>query len=176
MDKIMVEKFQKTILDINKNLEKTFKILFKGGHARLSYTDPQDILNSGIYIEANPPGKKISNIKLLSGGEKSLVALSVLFAILESKPLPLIILDEVEAPLDFSNLKIFSEYLKTFTEITQFIIVTHRVITMENCDVLYGVTMQEEGITKILVVELSDAKLFPNTFASDDLKTIKLQE
>ncbi len=169
MDKIMIEQFKIFINEINNNLKKTFKILFKGGSAKLIYVEPNNILNSGIEIEANPPGKKITNIKLLSGGEKSLVALSVLFAILETKKLPLVVLDEVEAPLDFVNLKIFSRYLKSFSETTQFIIVTHRVITMENCDVLYGVTMQEEGITKIFNVEVNKNKKIINTLTNEQI-------
>ncbi len=158
MDKIMLDKFSETIKNVNIHLLKTFKVLFKGGFAKLIYEDPTDILNSGIDISITPPGKKITNINLLSGGEKSLVALAVLFAILETNPLPLVILDEVEAPLDYDNLARFSNYLHTFIDTTQFLIVTHRTPTMERCDKLFGVTMQEKGITTILLVKLKDAQ------------------
>ncbi len=158
MNKLMINKFTIMIKNINNNLNKTFSKMFNGGNAKLIYSNPDDILNTGIDILVSPPGKKINNINLLSGGEKSLVALSVLFSILESNPLPLVILDEVEAPLDFANLKNFCKYLGNISNNTQFIIITHRTTTMEYCDTLYGVTMQEEGISEIVTVELSDTK------------------
>lgn len=158
MDSIMVEKFDETIKNINNVLPETFKTLFGGGSCELRYNDPNNILETGVEVLANPPGKKISNLNLLSGGEKSLVALAVLFAILKVKPLPLTILDEVEAPLDPANLERFARYVRKFSETTQFIIVTHRPGTMENCDVLYGTTMENQGITKMVNIKLTDAK------------------
>lgn len=158
MDNVMVTQFDETIKAINMVLPETFQTLFGGGICSLRYTLPDDILNTGVEILANPPGKKISNLNLLSGGEKSLVALAVLFAILKVKPLPLTILDEVEAPLDPANLERFARYVRRFSEYTQFIIVTHRPGTMENCDVLYGTTMQNQGITKMVAIKLADAK------------------
>ncbi len=174
MDLIIVSKFDEFIKNINLSLIKTFETLFNGGKARLVYSNPNDILNTGIDVEVNPPGKKISNINLLSGGEKSLVAISVLFAILKTQPLPLIILDEVEAPLDYANLKNFGKYLHTFIKTSQFILITHRTITMEYCDVLYGVTMQEKGISKILKVELLEAKELINNNLIDSKESNKL--
>lgn len=158
MDKIMVTQFDDTIKQINQVLPETFRILFGGGNCELRYNQPDNILETGIEVLANPPGKKISNLNLLSGGEKSLVALAVLFAILKVKPLPLTILDEVEAPLDPANLERFARYVRNFSQTTQFIIVTHRPGTMENCDVLYGTTMENQGVTKMVTIKLSDAK------------------
>ncbi|WP_342275769.1 AAA family ATPase [Spiroplasma endosymbiont of Nebria brevicollis] len=158
MDNIMITQFDETIKAINLVLPETFQTLFGGGTCSLRYTLPDDILNTGVEVLANPPGKKISNLNLLSGGEKSLVALAVLFAILKVKPLPLTILDEVEAPLDPANLERFARYVRSFSKTTQFIIVTHRPGTMENCDVLYGTTMQNQGITKMVAIKLADAK------------------
>lgn len=165
MDKIMVAQFDDTIKQINQVLPETFRILFGGGNCELRYNQPNNILETGIEVLANPPGKKISNLNLLSGGEKSLVALAVLFAILKVKPLPLTILDEVEAPLDPANLERFARYVRNFSQTTQFIIVTHRPGTMENCDVLYGTTMESQGVTKMVTIKLSDAK---KKFVTDD--------
>lgn len=157
-DKIVVEKFSKTIEDINDELPETFKKLFGGGHAQLEYTDPSNILETGIEIIASPPGKSIQNLNLFSGGEKALIALSVLFAIIKARPIPLCILDEVEAALDQANVERFAKFLKDFSNQTQFIVITHRPGTMEQCDILYGVTMQEKGVTKMVGVQFEEAK------------------
>jgi chromosome segregation protein len=157
-DEVMVDKFKKTIDDINKELPITFKKLFGGGYARLEYSDPSNILETGIEIIAHPPGKSIQNLSLFSGGEKALIALSVLFAILKVRPLPLCILDEVEAALDQANVERFARFLKDFSKTTQFIIITHRPGTMEQCDVLYGITMQEKGVSKMISVRVEEAK------------------
>ncbi|AHI53182.1 chromosome segregation protein SMC [Spiroplasma culicicola] len=163
MDEQMIVQFKKIIKDVNNALPNTFATLFGGGSANLIYTNPDDILNSGIDIKISPPGKKISNLNLLSGGEKSMVALSVLFSILKVKPIPLVILDEVEAPLDIANVERFAKYIKTFTTGTQFMIVTHRIGTMENCDILFGATMQQKGITKLVQIKLVEAKQMSNS-------------
>jgi chromosome segregation protein len=162
MDEQMEKQFKNVIRDVNASLPTSFQTLFGGGDAKIIYSDPNDILNSGIEIKVQPPGKKITNLNLLSGGEKSLVALSVLFSILTVRPLPLVILDEVEAPLDIANVERFAKYIKSFTDKTQFMIVTHRIGTMENCDVLYGATMEQKGITKIVNVNLVEAKKLSN--------------
>ena len=168
MDKTMEKLFSNLIIEINKKLPKTLYNLFGGGTAELKLTDPKNLLETGVEIKVNPPGKKISNINLLSGGEKSLVALSCLFAILKVKPLPLIMLDEVEAPLDPSNVERFAKYIRKFSNTCQFIIVTHRMGTMSNCDVLFGATMQSKGITKLVNIKLIEAaKLIEN---EDDKK------
>ncbi|AUB31938.1 chromosome segregation protein SMC [Spiroplasma floricola] len=163
MDQQMIIQFRKIITDVNKVLPDTFATLFGGGTASIIYTNPDDILNTGIDLKMSPPGKKIANLNLLSGGEKSMVALSVLFSILKVKPIPLVILDEVEAPLDIANVERFAKYIKTFTKNTQFMIVTHRMGTMENCDTLFGATMEQKGITKLVQIKLIEAKKLSNT-------------
>ncbi|AUM62896.1 chromosome segregation protein SMC [Spiroplasma monobiae] len=163
MDQQMIIQFKKIIKDVNAVLPDTFATLFGGGTASIIYTNPDDILNTGIDLKMSPPGKKIANLNLLSGGEKSMVALSVLFSILKVKPIPLVILDEVEAPLDIANVERFAKYIKTFTTNTQFMIVTHRMGTMENCDTLFGATMEQKGITKLVQIKLVEAKKLSNT-------------
>ena len=142
---------------INHEFNDIFRSLYGGGKATLILDDPNDLLNTGIDIDAQPPGKAVQNNKLFSGGEKSLIALCVLFAILKVKPVPLVILDEVEAALDPGNVERFAQYLHNYTDRTQFIVVTHRPGTMENTDVLFGVTMQHQGVSQMLKVELRDA-------------------
>ena len=158
MDDVMKKQFKEMFDKINAELNDTFRTLFGGGKARLILEDPNDILNTGIDIDVQPPGKQVQNIRLFSGGEKSLIAICVLFSILKVRPVPLCIFDEVEAALDQGNVERFARYLKTFSDQTQFIVVTHRPGTMEQCDVLYGVTMQKQGVSQMLKVELSDAK------------------
>ena len=126
-------------------------------NARLELTDPNNLLESGVDIVAEPPGKKLQNITLLSGGEKALTAIAILFAILKLRPMPFCLLDEIEAALDDSNVGRFAEYLRRFSKITQFIVITHRKPTMELADCLYGVTMEEKGVSKMVSVQLADA-------------------
>ncbi len=156
MDKIMIEKFKETFDKISLEFNSVFKKLFKGGRGTLKLTNPDDILNTGIDIEAEPPGKKLNSIALLSGGEKTLTAIAVLFAILNVKPSPFCILDEVEAALDEANVDTFGKYLKEKKESSQFILITHKKRTMEYADVLYGITMQESGVSKIVSVNLDN--------------------
>lgn len=162
IDQEMENQFKQVIDDVNVVLPEVFQKLFGGGEANLKYTNPENILETGIEIRVNPPGKKITNINLLSGGEKSLVALSVLFSILKVRPLPLVILDEAEAPLDPANVERFARYVRHFTKDSQFLIVTHREGTMENCDILYGVTMETQGVTKMVKIRLVEAKQLNN--------------
>ncbi|MBQ1439658.1 MAG: AAA family ATPase [Solobacterium sp.] len=157
MDRVMVTQFKTMFDQINHEFNDIFHSLYGGGKARLILEDPTDILNTGIDIDAQPPGKAVQNNMLFSGGEKSLIALCVLFAILKVKPVPLVILDEVEAALDQGNVERFAQYLHNYTDRTQFLVVTHRPGTMENTDVLYGVTMQKQGVSQMLKVELRDA-------------------
>lgn len=157
MDDIMKKQFKDMFDKINVEFDEIFRNLYGGGKARLVLQDPSDLLNTGIDIDAQPPGKAVQNNMLFSGGEKSLIALCVLFAILKVKPVPLVILDEVEAALDPGNVERFAEYLHRFTDHTQFIVVTHRQGTMEKTDVLYGVTMQHQGVSQMLKVELKEA-------------------
>ena len=154
MDSIMKKELKESFELINNNFKETFKELFKGGNASLILTDPTNILESGVEIEACPPGKTLKNISSLSGGEKTFTAISLLFAILKSRPVPFSILDEVEAALDESNVSTFCEYLNHFKNKTQFILITHKKKTMEYMDVLYGITMQESGVSKLVSVKL----------------------
>ena len=157
MDEIMKAQFIETFDKINNELPNTFKKLFGGGKARLVLEDPNDVLNSGIDVDVQPPGKAVKSIRLFSGGEKSLIAISVLFAILKVSPEPLIVFDEIESALDIANVERFAKYVKEFSDQSQFIIISHRSGTMEQCDELYGVTMQEHGISQMLRVKLVDA-------------------
>lgn len=154
---IMVEKFSNELARINESFKLTFRELFGGGTARLALSDENDPLESGVEIFAQPPGKKIQNMTLLSGGEKSLTAMAVIFAILRIKPLPFCLFDEVEAALDDSNVEIVDKYLKKLSNETQFILITHKKPTMEYAEALFGVTMEEKGVSKIVSVLLSDA-------------------
>ena len=154
---IMIEKFNNELSRINESFKLTFKELFGGGTAKLALSDENDPLESGVEIFAQPPGKKIQNMTLLSGGEKSLTAMAVIFAILRIKPLPFCLFDEVEAALDDSNVEIVDKYLKKLSTDTQFILITHKKPTMEYANALYGVTMEEKGVSKIVSVLLSDA-------------------
>lgn len=156
MDTIMIERFKTTFDLISKEFNVVFKKLFKGGSGTLKLTNPEDILNTGIEIEAEPPGKKLNSIYLLSGGEKTLTAIAVLFAILNVKPSPFCILDEVEAALDEANVDTFGHYLQEKKDKSQFILITHKKRTMEYADVLYGITMQESGVSKIVSVNLEN--------------------
>ena len=156
MDKVMENDFKSTFDIVNKNFTETFKDLFKGGTASLKLTEPNNLLETGIEIIASPPGKKLTSISLLSGGEKTFTAISLLFAILKSRVIPFCILDEVEAALDEANVDSFGSYLKSLQEKTQFILITHKKRTMEYADVLYGITMQESGVSKLVSVRLED--------------------
>ena len=157
MDKTMVSQFTDMFNKINAELDGVFKSMFGGGRASLSMVDPDDVLNTGIDIDVQPPGKMVKNIQTFSGGEKALIAISVLFAILKARTMPLCIFDEVEAALDQANVERFARYLSHYREQSQFIAVTHRPGTMEQCDTLYGVTMQKDGVSKVLKVQLKDA-------------------
>lgn len=157
MDQVMTEQFDGTFRKINEEFNLVFRRLFGGGSASVHYVDPDNVLESGIDIEVQPPGKKVQNISLFSGGEKALIALSCLFAILKVRPVPMCLLDEVEAALDQANVERFAKFLKDFSGKTQFIVVTHRPGTMEECDALYGATMQESGITRLVSVQLKEA-------------------
>ena len=157
MDDIMIKKFKKTFDQIAKEFTTIFRKMFKGGNGLLKLTDENDLLNTGINIMAVPPGKKLNSTASLSGGEKALTAICLIFAILKVKPAPFIVLDEVEAALDEENVSMFGEYLKDIKKDSQFIIITHKKKMMEYADILYGVTMQESGVSKLVSVSLEDA-------------------
>lgn len=158
MDAEVVLRFTETFNAIRFQFSKVFPQMFGGGKAELRLTDPSNILTTGIEIIAQPPGKKLQHLSLLSGGERSFTAIALLFAIIQVRPVPFCILDEVEAALDEANVMRFGRYLKEFDGDTQFIVITHRKGTMEEADVLYGVTMQESGVSKIVSVRLEEAE------------------
>ena len=155
MDRKIDRKFREHFNHVEYNFERIFTELFGGGHAELHMTDERHPLESDIEIVSQPPGKRLQNINLLSGGEKTMTALALMFAVLCVKPTPFCILDEVEAALDDENIARFSTYLKNFHQ-TQFALITHQKATMEHADTLYGITMAEEGVSKIISLKLGD--------------------
>ncbi|WP_080846481.1 chromosome segregation protein SMC [Cytobacillus gottheilii] len=158
MDIEMKRRFEQTFNGIRFHFESVFQSLFGGGRADLRLTDPDDLLNTGVEIVAQPPGKKLQNLGLLSGGERALTAIGLLFSILKVRPVPFCILDEVEAALDEANVHRYAQYLKRYSGETQFIVITHRKGTMELADVLYGITMQESGVSKLVSVRLDESR------------------
>lgn len=156
MTQTMTQLFEENFKQLCGTFQKTFRDLFGGGHAELRLSDPEDILGSGIEIDVQPPGKKLQSITLLSGGEKAFTAIALLFSILQIRPTYFCIFDEIEAALDDVNVFRFADYLKNFSKRTQFIVITHRKGTMEAADTLYGVTMQEKGVTSLLSIDISD--------------------
>ena len=156
MQTIMVSRFNEAFAVIREKFDETFRALFGGGMGRLTLSEPDNVLESGIEIEVQPPGKKLQNMMALSGGERALSAIALLFSVLEVRPTPFCILDEVEAALDDNNVYRFADYIKRYSKTTQFIVVTHRRGTMESADIMYGVTMQERGISKLLKLKFED--------------------
>ena len=152
----MERQFMESFTLMQQYFNETFKRLFGGGQAELRLMDESDVLGCGIEIVAQPPGKKLQLLSLLSGGERALTAIAILFAMLRLKPTPFCFLDEIEAALDDGNISTFADYLRDFSKDTQFVVVTHRKGTMERCDGLYGVAMEEKGVSKMLSVELKD--------------------
>jgi len=153
---IMKKQFMEEFQRINRNFNEVFRELFDGGRAEVVLEDPEDILECGIEIIAQPPGKKLQNMMLLSGGERAMTAIALLFAILKLRPAPFCILDEIEASLDDANVYKFAEYIKKLADTTQFIVITHRKGTMEASDALYGITMQEHGVSSVVSLKLGD--------------------
>jgi chromosome segregation protein len=152
------ERFAVTFEEVNRNFGALFQRLFRGGEAEMRLLDDDDPLESGIEIVARPPGKRLQNIMLLSGGEKALTAIALLFALFQTKPSPFCILDEVDAPLDDVNTLRFIELLVAMAAETQFIVITHNKLTMEAAGTLYGVTMEEKGVSKLVAVEIDDVQ------------------
>ena len=157
LDEIMEVQFLEMFHKINDELQVVFEKLFNGGKARLILEDPDDVLNTGVDIDVQPPGKSVQNIRLFSGGEKSLIAIAVLFSIINARHVPLCIFDEVEAALDQVNVERLANYIQELSSDTQFILITHRPGTMSKCDVLYGVTMPTQGVSSLLSVKLDEA-------------------
>ena len=156
LDRSMRQQFKEQFSRIQEEFDKVFKLMFGGGKGRLELMEDRDILEAGVRVIAQPPGKKLQNMNALSGGEKALTAIALLFAIQNLKPSPFCLLDEIEAALDESNVIRFAEYLHKLTEHTQFIVITHRRGTMQEADRLYGITMQEKGVSALVSVDLID--------------------
>jgi chromosome segregation protein len=155
IDETTKERFREAFTAINANFQDTFGTLFGGGRAGLTLVDEADLLETGIEIIAQPPGKRLQNVQLLSGGEKALTAIALMFAIFKYKPSPFCLLDEIDAPLDDANIGRFVEMLRGMQDDTQFILITHNRKTMEIADRLYGVTMEEPGVSKLISVKLN---------------------
>jgi chromosome segregation protein len=155
IDETSKVRFREAFEAINRYFQQTFSTLFGGGHAGITLIDDTDPLESGIDIVASPPGKRLQNVQLLSGGEKALSAIALMFAIFRYKPSPFCLLDEIDAPLDDANIGRFVEMLKGMLHHTQFILITHNRKTMEIADRLYGVTMEEPGVSKLISVRLN---------------------
>ena len=156
MDEVMKNDFYETFKELQVEFKKVFRSLFKGGDASLTLTDPDNLMETGVDIVASPPGKKLKTITLLSGGEKTLTAISLLFAILNIRQVPFCVFDEVEAALDEANVDNFGSYLHSYKDKTQFLLITHKKRTMEYAKTLYGITMQESGVSKLVSVKLED--------------------
>ena len=154
----IIADFAREFQTIDQAFGQTFTELFGGGKATLELEDPEDILNCGIEIKVQPPGKALKIITLLSGGEKAFVAIALYFAILKVRPTPFVVMDEIEAALDDNNVARFAHYMRSMADKTQFIVITHRRGTMEEADVLYGVTMQEQGVSRMLTINLNDVE------------------
>ena len=159
LDTAMRKQFAEKFEEIRREFDKVFKELFGGGKGTLELIEDEDILEAGVRIIAQPPGKKLQNMMQLSGGEKSFTAIALLFAIQSLKPSPFCLLDEIEAALDEGNVSRFAKYLNKLTKSTQFIVITHRRGTMEQADRLYGITMQEKGVSTLVSVNLIDNAL-----------------
>jgi chromosome segregation protein len=155
IDETTKQRFTEAFVAINRNFQETFSTLFGGGRAGLTLLDDTDPLETGIEVIAQPPGKRLQNVQLLSGGEKALTAISLMFALFKYKPSPFCLLDEIDAPLDDANIGRFVEMLRNMQQHTQFILITHNRKTMEIADRLYGVTMEEPGVSKLISVQLN---------------------
>lgn len=158
MDRESKTRFKETFDAVNDLFKKTFVRNFRGGRAELRLTNPEDLLTSGVDIIAQPPGKKLGNIELMSGGEKALTAVSLIFAIFQHRPSPFCVLDEVDAPLDEANVSRYNEAIRSMTANSQFILITHIRKTMQSVDVLYGVTMGEPGVSRLVGVKVSETQ------------------
>lgn len=155
MDRIIKKKFKESFDQVTVNFEEVFRDLYGGGHARITLENTDDPFESDIEITAQPPGKQLRHINLLSGGEKTMTAIALMFAVLKTKPTPFCILDEIEAALDDQNLEIFGNYVQQFKGV-QFTLITHQKSTMEHADIMYGITMPEGGVSKVYSLQMGD--------------------
>ena len=175
LDDLMEVELKRTFTDVAKEFEHFFKLLFKGGTAKLVLTTPEDINNTGVDIVARPPGKRPQSLALLSGGERALSAMALIFSILSVSPTPFCVLDEVDAALDEANVDRFRETVETLTGDTQFIIVTHNRRTLEGANTIYGITMGDDGVSKMISLRLAGDKIVQND-GGDDQEQVKMVE
>jgi chromosome segregation protein len=159
MDRESRRRLRETFKAVNELFSQTFRRMFRGGQAQLVLTDPDNVLESGVDIVAQPPGKKLGTVELMSGGEKALTAASLIFAIFQHRPSPFCVLDEVDAPLDEANVARYNEAVRSMTDKSQFIVITHIKSTMQSVDLLYGVTMAEPGVSRVVSVKVNERAL-----------------
>lgn len=156
LERGMSELFYQSFTEVREEFEKIFKILFNGGKAELRLTRPEDLLETGVEIEAQPPGKQLKKLTLMSGGERALTAIALVFAFLQVNPSPIYVLDEIDASLDDANVRRFADYLKEYSQHVQFILITHNKYMMTQSDVIYGITMEEKGVSKLVSLRLDE--------------------
>jgi len=156
LEKSMTERFYETFAEVKDQFENTFERLFDGGKAELRLTQPENLLETGVEIEAQPPGKQLKKLTLMSGGERALTAIALVFAFLKVNPSPMYILDEIDAPLDDANVKRFANYLKEYSNFVQFLVITHNKLMMTEANVIYGITMEEKGVSKLVSLKLDE--------------------
>ncbi|RCW82155.1 condensin subunit Smc [Halanaerobium sp. DL-01] len=170
IEQSMYNMFSKTFSAVKVQFEKVFKALFQGGEAELKLTDPDDLLNSGVEIHAQPPGKSLKSLSLLSGGERALTAIALIFAFVQVKPSPFYVLDEIDAPLDDVNIVRFASFIRKFSKVAQFIIITHRRYMMTEVDTLYGVTMEKSGVSRLISLKLDHKDQISNNFVKEAIE------
>jgi chromosome segregation protein len=165
----MEKMFAKTFYQVKEEFSKVFKSLFQGGKAELELTDPEELLTTGVEIHAQPPGKSLKSLSLLSGGERALTAIALIFAFIQVKPSPFYVLDEIDAPLDDVNIVRFASFIKKYAKVAQFIIITHRRYMMTEVDSLYGVTMEKSGVSRLVSLKLDQAEEFNDNYIKEAL-------
>jgi chromosome segregation protein len=169
IEESMEKMFAETFHQVKDEFSKVFKALFQGGKAELELTDPEELLTSGVEIHAQPPGKSLKSLSLLSGGERALTAIALIFAFIQVKPSPFYVLDEIDAPLDDVNIVRFASFIKKYAKVAQFIIITHRRYMMTEVDSLYGVTMEKSGVSRLVSLKLDQAEEFNDEYIKEAL-------
>ena len=169
IEESMEKMFSETFYQVKEEFSKVFKALFQGGKAELELSDPEELLTTGVEIHAQPPGKSLKSLSLLSGGERALTAIALIFAFIQVKPSPFYVLDEIDAPLDDVNIVRFASFIKKYAKVAQFIIITHRRYMMTEVDSLYGVTMEKSGVSRLVSLKLDQAEEFNDEYIKEAL-------